>query len=153
MLYTEADTAAARSRVNKNIWKLCVPLCILLIGYVALIAAGSRWGMLAVLLAAFVWTVFDFDVYLLPEIRYKLFLKQMAEGLRRTTEATIAGVEDSPQPQDGAQVLAIRVELTDGSGERIFWLDTRKAENLPQIGMQVRLESCGRHITAIEELR
>lgn len=153
MLYTEADSAAARSRVNKNMWKLCVPLFALLIGYVALIAAGSRWAMLAVLLAAFAWTVFDFDVYLLPEIRYMLFLKQMAEGLRRTTEATIVDVEDSPQPRDGAQVLAVRVELTDGSGERMFWMDTRKSENLPSIGTRVRLESCGRHITAIEELR
>lgn len=153
MLYTEVDMTAARSRVNKNTWKLCIPLCALLIGYVALIAVGSRWWMLAVLLAAFAWTVFDFDVYLLPEIRYKHFLKQMEEGLRRTTEATIVDVEDSPQPRDGAVVLAVRVELTDGSGERMFWLDTRKTENFPPVGTRVRLESCGRHITAIEELR
>ena len=153
MLYTEADAANARNRVKKNTWTLIVPLCALLIAYAIFTVLGVRWAMLIALLAAFAWTVFYSDLYLLPEIRYKRFLNQMAEGLRRTTDAVIAGIESAEQPQDGAQVLPVRVELADGSGERLFWLDARKADQLPPIGTRVRLESCGRHITAFEEPR
>ena len=153
MLDTEADAANARDRVKKNTWTLCVPLCVLLIGYAVLTVLGVRWAMLTALLAAFAWTVFYGDLYLLPGIRYRRFLDQMAEGLRRTTDAAIAGIEDTEQAQDGAQVLPVRVEMADGSGERLFWLDARKADRLPPIGTRVRLESCGRHITAFEELR
>lgn len=150
-MYTDADLNAAERLLKARKTKLFIPLAILLAGFAAMVILGKKWAMLAFLLAAFVYAVFYADLYLLPAVRYRRFLLQIGEGLRRETEAEIVEIEDREQMQDGASVRPLHVRLTDGS-ERLFWINVRKQAQIPAPGTRVRLQSCGRHVTAVERI-
>ena len=146
-MYTEADINAAAQTVKTCRLRLLLPIAVLLIGYVVMTVLGVQWAMLLFLLAAFVYAVFYIDTALLPAMRYKRFLQQIGEGLRRETEAEIVELQSGEQMQDGARVRPLCVKLADGD-ERLFWVNVRKAQQVPEPGTQTRIESCGRHVTA-----
>lgn len=146
-MYTDADSRAAAQAVKVRWKRLLLPMAAQLVGYVVMAILGVQWAMLIFLLAAFAYTVFYVDMSLLPAARYKRFLEQIGEGLRRETEAEIVALEPEEQTQDGARVRPLRVKLADGD-ERLFWMNVLKADAVPQPGTRVRIESCGRHVTA-----
>lgn len=151
-MYADSDTRAAEAAVKACRLRLFAALGVFLALYVAMAIIGTQGGMLAALLAALVFVVFYGDLYLMPAVRYKRFLNQLHEGLRREIEGTILELSVEEQTQDGARVRALRVRLADDSDERLFWVNASKAEYVPEAGARVRIESSGRHVTAIERI-
>ena len=50
--------------------------------------------------------------------------------------------------QDGARVREMQVRLSDGDS-RIFYVNADHADQVPEPGVQIELESYGRHVTGV----
>lgn len=150
--YTEKDDICAAARLRRCMIGLCAVLLPLIALYVLAILKGARMGMLAALLAAFVWIVFWGDMHLIPALRYCAFLKEMHRGLRRSTECISEQLEEKEQMQDGVRVRALHVHICDGEDSRIFYVNASHAERCPAMGAQMRVFSYGRHILSCDIL-
>ena len=82
-LYAPEERLRAQRHVRSCGLALGGVEALLLAAYGAGIALGSRWLMLAALLIAFAFGVFWGDLYLLPALRYRKFLRELGAGLRR----------------------------------------------------------------------
>ena len=120
----------------------------LLAAYVAGIALGRRWMMLAALLLGFAVALFLGDLCLLPALRYRRFLQELDSGLRRRTVCTVESLKEEAGMQDGARVRELKVRLDDGDS-RIFYVNADHADQIPEPGAEIELESCGRHVTGV----
>ena len=147
-LYTQEDRQRAEHLARK--WTLILggAELVLLAAYVAGILLGWRWAMLAALLLAFVTALFLGDLCLLPALRYRKFLRELDKGLRRRTVCTVESLKEEAGMQDGARVRELKVRLDDGDS-RIFYVNADHADQIPEPGAVIELESCGRHVTGV----
>ena len=147
-LYTQADRQRAEQLARR--WALILGgvELVLLAAYVAGIALGQRWMMLAALLLGFVVALFLGDLCLLPALRYRRFLRELDKGLRRSAICTVDCIKEEAGIQDGAQVRELQVRLGDGDS-RIFYVNADHAGQIPEPGAEIELESCGRHVTGV----
>lgn len=147
-LYTQEDRRRAARLARK--WSLILggAELVLLAAYGAGIALGWRWAMLAALLLAFVAALFLGDLCLLPALRYRKFLRELDKGLRRRTVCTVESLKEEAGMQDGARVRELKVRLDDGDS-RIFYVNADHADQIPEPGAEIELESCGRHVTGV----
>lgn len=146
-LYGAEDLRAARRFSRACALALGGAEALLLAVYVAGIALGARWLMLAALLPAFAFALFWGDLFLLPALRYRRFLRGLGEGLRRRATCEVERLEDAVQMQDGARVRALHVRLAEDGDARIYYVNVDHAARFPQPGARIWLESCGRHVT------
>ena len=173
-MYTEQDLNVINARIRKN-WLVLGPiLAALLAGYIYALSAGIEW--LAMVLGAllFVAACYGLLAYLIPNMRYRGFLLDMEAGLSRDVRGTIVEISGTPELQDGAMVLPVRVKLDpdqlessmpvgtveskrlglesneDTEDERIVYLNTSKRALLPGPGAEVVLHCYGRHIKSVE---
>ena len=147
-LYTEGDRTRAERLARR--WTLILggAELVLLAAYVAGIALGRRWMMLAALLLAFAVALFLGDLCLLPALRYRKFLRELETGLRRSAVCTVDFLKEEAEMQDGARVREMQVRLSDGDS-RIFYVNVDHADQVPEPGAQIELESYGRHVTGV----
>ena len=147
-LYTEGDRTRAERLARR--WTLILggAELVLLAAYVAGIALGRRWMMLAALLLGFIAALFLGDLCLLPALRYRKFLRELETGLRRSAICTVDSLKPEAELQDGARVREMQVRLSDGDS-RIFYVNVDHADQVPEPGAQIELESCGRHVTGV----
>ena len=147
-LYTQENRRPAERLARK--WALILggAELVLLAAYIAGIALGWRWAMLAALLLAFVAALFLGDLCLLPALRYRKFLRELDKGLRRRTVCTVESLKEEAGMQDGARVRELKVRLDDGDS-RIFYVNADHADQIPEPGAEIELESCGRHVTGV----
>ena len=147
-LYTQEDRSRAERLARK--WTLILggaELALLAV-YVVGIALGRRWMMLAALLLAFAVALFLGDLCLLPALRYRRFLRELDKGLRRRTVCTVDSLKNEAGMQDGALVRELQVRLRDGDS-RIFYVNVDHADQVPEPGAHIELESYGRHVTGV----
>ena len=147
-LYTEADRRQAERLARRWALLLGGAELALLTAYVVLILLDLRWAMLAALLLAFAIAVFLGDLCLLPALRYRKFLRELDRGLRRSAVCTVDQLKDASEMRDGARVRELQVRLDDGDS-RIFYVNADHADQIPEPGAQIELESCGRHVTGV----
>ena len=147
-LYTQENRRRAERLARK--WALILggAELVLLAAYIAGIALGWRWAMLAALLLAFVAALFLGDLCLLLALRYRRFLQELDSGLRRRTVCTVESLKEEAGMQDGARVRELKVRLDDGDS-RIFYVNADHADQIPEPGAEIELESCGRHVTGV----
>ena len=147
-LYTESDRTRAELLARR--WSLILSGAelVLLAAYVAGITLGRRWTMLAALLLAFLLALFLGDLCLLPALRYRKFLRELESGLRRRLVCTVDCLKAEAEMQDGARVRELQVRLNDGDS-RIFYVNADHADQIPEPGAQIELESYGRHVTGV----
>ena len=147
-LYTEGDRTRAERLARR--WTLILggAELVLLAAYVAGIALGRRWMMLAALLLGFIAALFLGDLCLLPALRYRKFLRELETGLRRSAICTVDSLKLEAELQDGARVREMQVRLSDGDS-RIFYVNVDHADQVPEPGAQIELESYGRHVTGV----
>lgn len=147
-LYTEGDRTRAERLARR--WTLILggAELVLLAAYVAGIALGRRWMMLAALLLGFIAALFLGDLCLLPALRYRKFLRELETGLRRSAICTVDFLKEEAEMQDGARVREMQVRLSDGDS-RIFYVNVDHADQVPEPGAQIELESYGRHVTGV----
>ena len=147
-LYTEGDRTRAERLARR--WTLILggAELVLLAAYVAGIALGRRWMMLAALLLGFIAALFLGDLCLLPALRYRKFLRELETGLRRSAICTVDFLKPEAEMQDGARVREMQVRLSDGDS-RIFYVNADHADQVPEPGAQIELESYGRHVTGV----
>ena len=147
-LYTQENRRRAERLARK--WALILggAELVLLAAYIAGIALGWRWAMLAALLLAFVAALFLGDLCLLPALRYRRFLQELDSGLRRRTVCTVESLKEEAGMQDGARVRELKVRLDDGDS-RIFYVNADHSDQIPEPGAEIELESSGRHVTGV----
>lgn len=147
-LYTEGDRTRAERLARR--WTLILggAELVLLAAYVAGIALGRRWMMLAALLLGFIAALFLGDLCLLPALRYRKFLRELETGRRRSAICTVDILKPEAELQDGARVREMQVRLSDGDS-RIFYVNVDHADQVPEPGAQIELESYGRHVTGV----
>lgn len=151
-LYTEEDRMRSDSMARR--WALILggAELALLAAYVAGIALGRRWMMLAALLLGFAVALFLGDLCLLPALRYRKFLRELDRGLRRSAVCTVGSLRPEAEMQDGARVRELQVLLSDGDS-RIFYVNADHAACIPEPGARIELESYGRHVTGVRRCR
>ena len=151
-LYTQEDRQRAEQLARR--WALILggAELVLLAAYVAGIALGRRWMMLAALLLGFVVALFLGDLCLLPALRYRRFLRELEKGLRRSAICTVDCIKEEAGIQDGARVRELQVRLGDGDS-RIFYVNADHAACIPEPGARIELESYGRHVTGVRRCR
>ena len=147
-LYTEGDRTRAEQLARRWTLLLGGAELVLLAAYVAGIALGRRWMMLAALLLGFIAALFLGDLCLLPALRYRKFLRELETGLRRSAVCTVDSLKPEAEMQDGARVREMQVRLSDGDS-RIFYVNVDHADQVPEPGAQIELESYGRHVTGV----
>ena len=147
-LYTQENRRRAERLARK--WALILggAELVLLAAYVVGIALGRRWMMLTALLLGFIAALFLGDLCLLPALRYRRFLQELDSGLRRSVTCTVNNLRDATEMQDGARVRELQVRLDD-SDSRIFYVNADHANQIPEPGAEIELESCGRHVTGV----
>ena len=152
-LYTQEDRKRAEHLARR--WALILggAELALLVAYVAGIALGWRWAMLAALLLAFVVALFLGEMCLLPALRYRKFLRELDTGLRRSVVCTVDSLKEEAGIQDGARVRELQVRLNADGDSRIFYVNADHASQIPEPGAQIELESCGRHVTGVRRCR
>lgn len=147
-LYTDVDRRRAEQLARRWTLLLGGAELVLLAAYVAGIALGRRWTMLAALLLAFLLALFLGDLCLLPALRYRRFLRELESGLRRRLVCTVDCLKAKAEMQDGARVRELQVRLNDGDS-RIFYVNADHADQIPEPVAQIELESYGRHVTGV----
>lgn len=147
-LYTEGDRTRAKQLARRWTLLLGGAELVLLAAYVAGIALGRRWMMLAALLLGFIAALFLGDLCLLPALRYRKFLRELETELRRSAICTVDFLKEEVELQDGARVREMQVRLSDGDS-RIFYVNVDHADQVPEPGAQIELESYGRHVTGV----
>ena len=147
-LYTEGDRMRAERLARRWTLLLGGAELALLAAYVVGIALGRRWMMLAALLLGFIAALFLGDLCLLPALRYRKFLRELETGLRRSAICTVDFLKEEAEMQDGVRVREMQVRLGDGDS-RIFYVNADHADQVPEPGVQIELESYGRHVTGV----
>lgn len=148
-MYSEKDTENSIKDVKLMSIIMGIIAAVYIAGYVMLIRMGNQWLMLLLTVIMFGVILFFLDMYLLPSIRYRLFLKQVHTGLSHETDCRLVEIEPDTQLQDGCLVKAVHVVLEDSS-ERLFYISTSKEDQLPEMGSDVHIVRCGRHILSAE---
>jgi len=172
-MYSEQDMNEINARIRRHWLALAPVLLVIAAGYVWALAARQKALAMALGPLLFVAACYGVLARLLPCLRYRRFLKDVASGLSRDMRGTIVAVSDAPELQDGAMVLPVRLRLAadeagggekkrgsalserlqlesdeDTRQERIVYLNASKREGFPAPGTAVALHCFGRHILA-----
>ena len=166
-MYNEQDFAAVNARIRRAWLGLIPVLAALLAAYVYALAARVEWLAMVAGPLLFVAGCYGALAKLWPNLRYRAFLRDMANGLSRQVRGTILEIGDAPEMQDGALVLPVRLRVDengpaagesaqahrlamqsgeDTRDERIVYLNASKRALLPGPGAAVALRCTGRHI-------
>ncbi len=173
-MYSERDMLEVNGRIRRG-WLVLVPvLAIFAAAFVFALVKRNHALALAALPLLIVAFIYGFVAHLWPNLRYRRFLQDMANGLSRDVRGVIVNVADAAELQDGAMVLPVRVQLTgadsgaqnaasalseriqqleageDTREERILYLNASKRDRLPPVGAAVTLHCFGRHIRSAE---
>lgn len=176
-MYTEADMRQINARLRGNMLALCPIVIALLAVYVYALTARIEWLAMVAGPLAFVVACYGVLAHIWPNSRYRNFLRDMADGLSREVRGEIVAISDTPEPQDGAMVLPVRVRLDevegdhrpapgssvqsrrldleaadDSDSERIVYLNASKRDAMPGPGARVLLRCYGRHVREVERL-
>ena len=148
-MYSERDVIEIKRRIGRNLAVLIPVAAAILAAYVYALRERVEW--LAMLMGAtlFVAVCYGLIAYLIPNIRYRLFLRDMQTGLTREMRGTILSVSDQAEDQDGARVLPVHMQLSEDGDERIVYLNAAKADGFPAPGAEVLLRLYGRHIREV----
>ena len=174
-MYSERDMLEVNGRIRRG-WLVLVPvLAIFAAAFVFALVKRNHALALAALPLLIVAFIYGFVAHLWPNLRYRRFLQDMANGLSRDVRGVIVNVADAAELQDGAMVLPVRVQLAgadsgaqnaasalseriqqleageDTREERILYLNASKRDRLPPVGAAVTLHCFGRHIRSAEE--
>ena len=173
-MYSERDMLEVNGRIRRG-WLVLAPvLAVFAAAFVfALVKRNHALALVAapLLIVAF---IYGFVAHLWPNLRYRRFLQDMANGLSRDVRGVIVNVAEAAELQDGAMVLPVRIQLTDDNSgaqngastlseriqqleagedtreERIVYLNASKRDRLPPVGAAVTLHCFGRHIRSVE---
>lgn len=177
-MYSQKDMDQINGRIRGNLLVLGPVLAVLLAGYIYALKAGVRWLAMVIGPLMFVAACYGFLAWLWPNLRYRRFLDDMANGLTRALEGTVLDIAEAPELRDGAMVLPVRLRLADNAdhdGEarhtsalaerlrleqpeaadagdedvRILYLNASKREGFPGPGARVSLLCSGRHIKQV----
>lgn len=155
MLYTQRDTEENRSRVKREGVKMV--LCAL--PFVAMAVAGFilRNELLCaagcILLSAML--IFTTDLCLMPVVRYGRFLRDIHNGLQRTTVGTLVRLGEDEVYEDGVYFSELMINIYENmseEGERRFLLDRSKPRPQALLGGDVRVTSQGSIVLDVEPL-
>ena len=173
-MYSERDMLEVNGRIRRG-WLVLAPvLAVFAAAFVfALVKRNHALALVAapLLIVAF---IYGFVAHLWPNLRYRRFLQDMANGLSRDVRGVIVNVAEAAELQDGAMVLPVRIQLTDDNSgaqngasalseriqqleagedtreERIVYMNASKRDLLPPVGTTVTLHCFGRHIRSAE---
>ena len=174
-MYSERDMLEVNGRIRRG-WLVLIPvLAIFIAAFVFALVKRNHTLALVALPLLIVAFIYGFVAHLWPNLRYRRFLRDMADGLSRDVRGVIVNVAGEAELQDGAMVLPVRVQLTgadsaaqngasalaeriqqleageDTREERIVYLNASKRDLLPPVGRAVTLHCFGRHIRSVEE--
>ena len=173
-MYSDRDMLEVNFRIRRG-WLVLAPvLAVFAAAFVLALVKRNHTLALAALPLLIVTFIYGFVAHLWPNLRYRRFLQDMANGLSRDVQGVIVNVADAAELQDGAIVLPVRLQLTeiksDGQNgistlseriqqleagedtreERIVYLNASKRDRLPPVGTTVTLKCFGRHIRSLE---
>ena len=148
-MYTDRDYADCERRVRRCALALGLCAALFLGLFIAALKLRIRPMAVASGLALFLSATFVTIYYLIPNVRYRTFLQDIAQGLISEMAGSVVSIADGVQPQDGALVLPVHLLLADQNDERIVYLNASKREEFPGVGANVRLKLCGRHIVEV----
>lgn len=150
-MYTDRDYADCERRVRRCCLALGICAALFLGLFIAALKLRIRPMAIASSLALFLSVTFVIIYYLIPNVRYRTFLQDLAQGLISEMAGSVISIADEAQPQDGARVLPVHLLLKDQNDERIVYLNASKREQFPAEGAEVRLKLCGRHIVEVSD--
>ena len=170
-MYSERDLVEIDSRIRRGWLGLIPVLALLAAALVFALVKRIHWLALtagALLVVAF---MFGFIARLWPNLRYRRFLLDMANGLSRDVRGVVLAISEDAELQDGAMVLPVRIQAEaegaptgdsalserirqleageDTRQERILYLNASKRDMMPGPGTAVTLHCFGRHIRDI----
>ena len=149
-MYTNEDKSIIKGRIIKY----SVIAGIILVGLIAVFAVlnGMRLQVPAMiaLSAAFCWLSFMCIQYIIPCARYRIYLRDMDEGLSREIIGVIENIDDEIQVQDGVRVRSVHVVPDDDEEGRFLYINVDKIGRLPAVGQKAVLNCFGRHIRDVK---
>lgn len=150
-LYSDADQAQARSSAMAAIAVALGALALGIIGLVAALVLRARVpAMLSLSLGAMLaW--FLYDLFAAPRIKYRTFLRDMAQGLSRETTGTLLSIADAPRIVEGIAVrdMLLRTDAVPGAHDdpnRLFYWDDAKSCASLAPGCHLTIVSYGRRV-------
>ena len=148
-MYSERDVAEIKARIRKNILVLVPIVAVIFAAYVYALHTRVEW--LAMLMGAllFVAITYGLIAYLIPNLRYRFFLRDMQTGLTREMQGVVLSVSEQAEDQDGARVLPVHMRVPEDEDDRIVYLNASKTAGFPRPGAEVRLRLYGRHIREV----
>ena len=151
MEYTAEDYSAIKKEVNKKLAIFAV-IAGVIIGCIG-VMFWLRWQ------AACYWATFIVGgayiffayIYLVPPVRYRRFLNEVANGQQRITEVRFLRFEEGEDVRDGLPFRGCITEDGEGYQHRYYW-DVQKP--LPEIeeGVAIRLTTYGQSIKKMETI-
>ena len=151
LIYTPEDIRSADALVRRYSLILAAALAVLLAAYVSAIILGSRIAMLLILQMAFWFSALEIALWLRPSVRYRGFLRDMRQGLRRECVCRLLSIDENIQHQDGVRVHGAEVRL-EGGDTRIFYFNASKHVLFPGTDAKIRIHAFGRHVVQWEEI-
>ena len=148
-MYSEQDLKIIDGKIRKNFAVLTPIVVAILAVYIYALHVRIEWLAMAMGAVLFIALCYGIVAYLIPNISYHNFLRNMQLGLSRELRGTILSISDQAEMQDGARVLPVHLMLTEEQDERIVYLNASKREQLPPPGTEVRLRLYGRHIREV----
>lgn len=145
-MYSEKDLAQINGKLKKNIIVLSVVTLILLAGFVAALVFALEWLVMILGPALFVAVAFGLTAYILPNARYRRFLRDAREGLSREMRGSVVEIAAEEEEQDGVRVLTVRIHLQDEDDERFVYLNASKKDRFAAVGDSICMQCYGRHI-------
>ena len=145
-MYSEKDFAEISAKIKKNVIVLSIVTAILLGAFVAALIIGIEWLAMLMGPVLFVAVAYGFTAYIIPNARYRRFLKDMKEGLSREMRGSVVEISETEEEQDGVRVLHVRIHLADEDDERFVYLNVSKKDLFAKVGDSVAMTCYGRHI-------
>ena len=118
-MYSEQDIIEIKGRIRKNLMVLIPIVALIIAAYVYALVARVEWLAMTMGALLFVAVCYGLIAYLIPNLRYRFFLRDMQNGLTREMRGTILSVSEQPEDQDGARVLPVHMLLSEDGDERI----------------------------------
>jgi len=145
-MYSEKDMALINGKLKKNVIVLCIVTAILLAVYVCGFVFALEWLVMIIGPVIFVAIAYAFTAYIIPNAKYRRFLKDIKEGLSREIRGSIVEIAEKEDEQDGVRVLPVRIHLADEDDERFVYLNVSKRDMFASVGDSVCMTCYGRHI-------
>ena len=148
-MYSEQDFNLINARIRRNLAVLIPLVVVLLAAYIYSMRARIEWLGQAVGALLVITACYGLIAHLIPNLRYRFFLRDMQNGLTREMRGTIVSIAEKSEEHDGARVLPVHLLLSEDQDERIVYLNASKAEGFPRPGAEVLLRLYGRHIREV----